>query len=534
MSLESINKLYNLTCEGQQFISVKPPVSLPSSYYSLVETCYNGNIITSVKGMYVGKDRSEMTECVLGDINVSDVLINNVGGYLNTIRSYINTISDEEKQTIIQGYDLIDLENLNIDETLESLFVVGVGSLLVYYHFMLVDQESIGSPFSPINFSMPVDTIDVKLLDNNMYDYISYPAKILINIPSTNHGKLWMSQITEFWNIWGEMFGRSLDLNVDTNQIIYDSIVGYSNYVYNQTSNIFQKFQGVETLVAQGRDKIEETTMEALKLVEGVDVDYKKKFSHATTLVTTIGTMVLKEIKAETDLSIGEISDQKEKLIQPFAQVVKDMELNKGQINDLTKESCDNIENRSKNCVKDVDSKIREINETIEEVRKHLKIYTTQNMQEIHQSKEDIIKCLYSEIHNIADKVRDDVGKIIHKNINKRIESKFSDVLCDYKQNAANRLSEVLEPVLIKKVAVFKEDTRKAIDQARAQVERARAQANRAEDLVTGIGCLEKRLKTLESGMSDSHIQQQIDGMKDDIDYLKDMVQKIAKTLNLR
>ncbi len=533
-----VNKLYNLTCEGRQFLSVKPPNTLPDGYYSLVEICYGPSLIKSVKGIYVGKNESETTECIFGDLDLDTILIgDSEDNYLARVRKYIGSLEETDKDNIIHSDDIIDFSLEIKPQQLEKIFLIGVGSVLVYYHFMTTSQESIGYPFHPVKIDFPVDTIDLSVLDQNVYEYLSYPAKILLNISVKSHGKLWMVQLMDFWNVWGVLFPKVLNLG-DKSEIIYESIVGYSNHLYTQTASMSQYFKSAENVIVHGCDQIAETTKEALVLIQGTDVDFKKKFRYAALLITTIATMVLKTIKAETDLSLEELIDCKEKCIEPMEDICRGIEQCKNEAIDeletMRLSTISELDTTTKSCLMNVDEKIQGIEEVIKEIQKHLKIYATKNIQELQRSKSKVIRCMYEKIPEIVDKVRGDVDHIIYRSINKRIESKFSDVLCDYKRQAENRLSEVLNPVISQKVNVFKEDARRVINQARSQADRARLQANRAEDLVMGIGCLEKRLKNLEKGISETSIQRQIDEMKDDIDDLKDMVRQIARSLNIK
>jgi hypothetical protein len=537
MSLSETYKLYNLTCEGHQFMSVKPPTAVPDSYYSLVEVCYTSSIIKSIKGIYVGETEAETCECIYNDLDL-DTVLNGEGTYLNRIRNYIDRLEQTDKDNIIHGDSIIDFGDENISDVLEKVFLIGLGSVLVYYHFISVDQETIGHPFYPVRIEFPTEEIDVTVLDQNVYKYLSYPAKIIINIPVKGNGKLWMVQLINFWNGWGDLFPKQLSLDKSTNEVIYDSIVGYSNYLYNQTACMCKYFKTAENVVTEGCAQIEETTKDALKIIGDRDMDFEKKFKYASLLLTSITTMVLKTIKTETDLSLEELIECKEKCMVPVEEIYNQIDtIKKSTVEDLEKIKADTqleLRKISKSYKINIDSKIKEVNKTIDEVQKHLKIYTTKNIQELYRGKKEIIRYLYDKIPEIVSKVEYDVECMIDKNINKRIECKFSDVLCEYKRKAANRLSEVLNPVVARKTNEFKDKVDRSIRQAQSQADRARMQANRASDLVMGIGCLEKRLKDLETGISETKIQMELDSLKNDMDDLKDMVQEIARTLNLK
>jgi len=241
----SLSKLYNLTCEGRQFISINPPKAVPDAYYSLVEISYDSGVINTIKGIYVGKKDTEISECIISKLDVNEVILKNIEGdsYIDKLKSYIGTLEDEDKTNIIKGIDIIDFNSEDIDEILVKIFLIGLGSILTYYHFMSDNQESIGRPFYPVQFDFPLPTIDNSVLDQNLAEYLSYPAQILINISTKNHGKLWMDQLMDFWSVWGVLFPKELDFNKSTNDIIYDSIVGYANHLYNQTSSMCKYFQ---------------------------------------------------------------------------------------------------------------------------------------------------------------------------------------------------------------------------------------------------------------------------------------------------
>ena len=484
----TLNKLYNLTCEGRQFVSINSPKAVPECYYSLVEISYDKVAIKTIKGIYVGKDITEISECIIEDLEINKVIkSNNIENtYTDKLENYIKSLDSDDKINVIKSIDIIDFNEDEDDIKLIKLFLCGLGSILTYYHFMSVNQQTIGHPFHPVQFEFPVPTIDLSVLDQNLAEYLSYPAKILMNISTKNHGKLWMEQLIDFWNIWGVLFPKELDLG-SPNDIIYESILGYGNHLYNQTASMCKYFQSAENIITDGCDHIQKATEESLNIVKNTNLSFQKKFRYASLLITTISTTVLKTIKLECDYSLNEIIECKDKCVLDMKSV--------------SNKTIDNIERIREECRNEI-NKIS---------NRHL----------------------WDCVPEIVEKVRHDVGKIINHNVSRRIESKFSDVMADYKEQAKNRLAEVLNPIVVQKVELFKEEADKAILKVKNHGNRAREHTNRSGNLVVKINKMEKRVDNIESDMSNSYIQTQINDIKKDMEEMKDMVSKIVKMLNI-
>ena len=256
-------KLYNLTCDGRQFLSVKPPTVLPDTYYSLVEICYTKLGINSIKGIYVGQDKGEMSECILTELDINHILVGPGNNYPAVVQNYISQLPSDDISNIINGKDIIDFDQEDEMEILVKIFLIGLGSVLVYYYFMTDDQSRIGYPFHPLRIDFPTDQIGLIALDQNVFAYLNYPAKILINISTKKHGKLWMIQLMDFCHVWGVLFPRTLELGKDMADIIYESILGYSNYIYTQTASMGQYFTKAENVVDDGCQHIDAVTKEA-------------------------------------------------------------------------------------------------------------------------------------------------------------------------------------------------------------------------------------------------------------------------------
>lgn len=535
----SLNKLYNLTCEGKQFVSINPPKAVPDAYYSLVEISYDTTAIRTIKGIYIGKDDTEMSECVITDLNINDVVLSDIEGtYIDKLKYYIETFEDEDKINVIRDVDIIDFNSEEPNEILIKLFLTELGSVLTYYHFMSVEQHTIGYPFHPIQFNFPLPSIDLSVLDQNLAEYLSYPAQILLNICTKNHGKLWMGQIIDFWNVWGVLFPKKLDLKMSTNDIIYDSVVGYANHLYNQTATMCKYFKSAENVITDGCNHIQKATEESLKIVKNTNLGFQKKFRYASLLITTIATTVLKTIKLECDYSLNEMIECKEKCVKDIQKLNREISNGCNKcINDIERMRSDaheEIRKSAHECIDNVETKIRYIDQVSDEVQKHLKIYSKQCIEGMNTGKHQVIRHLWDCVPEIVEKVRRDVGKIINKNVSRRIECKFSDVMVDYKKNAENRLAEVLNPVVVQKVELFREEADRSIARAKNHADRAREHANRASDLVTRINNMETRINNMETEMSETAIQSQINELRTDMEEMKDVVNKIARALNIR
>lgn len=532
MNSTILRKIYNLTCEGQQFISKRPPDVLPKINYSLVEVSYTPDIIISVKGIYIGKDSSERSECIFNDVDINSLSPDGyTDSYLQLVWEFIDTFEDTEM--ILDNTNIIDLKSDPIPLILEQLFIIGLGSTLVYFHFMTETQEKIGHPFYPMKIDFPT-TVSIKSIDQNIINQLTYPARLLFNIAVKNHGKLWMAQIMDFATTWEPLIPKRFVLADQNEDIVYNSILGYSDYLYSETGFIYDYFKKAENVIVNGSDHIEAITINSLERIHQKDMEVYKKLRYASLLITTITTLVLKTIKADTDISIQELVECKDVCKKDLETIFEDISTVKTKTITHLDSVATTIDQRlhdlAEKYMEEIEAKTKNVDTVIEELQRQLKIYATRNIQELQLTKRDIVKFMYDQIPGISEKVKDEVDGIINKNITKRIDDRFNDVLDQYQDEVEDRISEMLDPIVKHKVRKFTQETEKASKNINSQAERARKYANLTERMARKVDTVCAQAKEYSDGSVQSR---EIKQLQKDVEELKKSIRDIMKSTGI-
>ena len=133
--------LYNLTYDGDNYVSSKPPTSLPEQDYSFIEINYSDKHIKSVKG---SMNLEIEKECILSDLDISE--------YMNKLDLLLKR-EDIDKDKIQLNF----VENLEDEDIrIKKIFLILLSSYLIYFNFLEF-------PFS----------ISLELLDNRMFKYFT-------------------------------------------------------------------------------------------------------------------------------------------------------------------------------------------------------------------------------------------------------------------------------------------------------------------------------------------------------------------------
>ncbi len=372
-------KLYNLTCYDHNFISIKKPNIVPDSNYSLIEVSYNYDIITTIKGIYVGI--TNKTEHIF--TNIYDILIGTDTTFNEKILSYIKCFDTDNKISIIKSYEIIDFFKNSMDEILYKLFIINLGSILFYYHLMSLDQNIIELPFDPINITFPFNDISVNVLDQNLYKhYIKYAGDILILTNTSNIGKLWMKQIMNFWDVWDSLFPQIMVFN--DHAIMYESVLEYAKYINKEFSDLTECCDNAQDIIKDDCDKLRNESTEFMQTMKSCGENFKKHFRHASLLITIISSIVLKTIGTETKLSMKDYKNQSGIIMKEQLELLKNIvpELSNKIRSDIGKTI-------NKNISKKIHQSILETNENlqyqIDELREEISYLKTNGTVSSHR-----------------------------------------------------------------------------------------------------------------------------------------------------
>lgn len=534
MMSNPVRKIYNFTCDGHNFISKGPPSTLPKSYYSLVEVAYSQSMIVSIKGIYIGEDRNEKSEVIFNDIDIDELKPDGYSDtFLQLLWEYVDKMELSERTGIIDNLEIIDLSG-SIPLKLEQIFMIQLASTLIYFHFMVQDQKNIGYPFYPVRINFPGE-ISLTSIDKNVIDYLSYPARILFNIGVKAHGKLWMVQIMNFANTWGDIIPRRYIVNNDKTEAIYESVLGYSDYLYLETSSIYNHFKNAETVINTGMEYINSLTSQNLEIIDSKSEEVNKRLKYASILITTITTLALKTLKIDTDVSEQEIIECKNKCIIDLEGIFQDITKTKQQtikhLNGVADDIDHTLHDLASKYMEDIDSKTKNVDKEIEELQRQLKIYSTRNIQELQLTKRDVIKFMYDQVPGILEQVRGDVDDIIDKNVTNRIDDKFSDVLNKFHDQAEYKVRDSLEPVISTHIKKLKKEYTRVIDSVNDDVDKAKHYANISEGISKKVEAMANQTKNIASG---SAINREIQSLKTEIIELKKQIKEISKAAGIQ
>ena len=550
-------KIYNLTCDNHRFISLIPPNSVPDSYYSLIEVINNDNNIT-IKGIYVGGNKSEVLECIF-----TDVMINTSLNKDNKLEKYIESLSTQDKKNIISNYEIVDIDNWdiantnNINNTVKKIFLIGLGSVLVYLYFIVYCNLNkdyiniINYVFFPIKIVCPIRKVKLSVITKKIFEYLSYPSKLLINMNIQSPGKLWAGMILDFYNSFEEIIPETsntvekIKLNQYTNKLIYKSVLGYSDYLYNQISNLSAYYNQSETIITTGSSQLKKITLNSLDVIKNSQHNFKKQFKYASLLLTTIATLILKTIKYETDVSIEEIKDCKNNYIMAIDKLidhVKQIESSLDEIKDIKSNTLNEMETHKKLIIDDIiniktimtndintnkqesleklENKTKEYllilesskNNLCKEIEKKEDIVTSQYkeyIQEIYKIKKLILQEINNKIPDLISQMHDTVSEVIYKNINEKIELKYKEIMAEYSKKMETSLLEALDPVVIRKVNTFNQEAEQIINTAKLHSNVCRVNANKVRELISNhnkrLGNIDERITSLEFSVNSKH-----------------------------
>lgn len=282
-------KVYNLTFNGKRYVSNSPPDNLPPKDYSLIITQYNKEKIITIKGIYITPSNQSI-EVEFKNLDIRSVLnTNNTNNtndnYLEIVNKYYDSLDLEGGLSILLSVNLLDEEdsdnndkdnsNDNSDnDKLIKIFIVGLSSVLVYYSFMKLDNNNLEKPFYPFTIEMPLDIVDLTVLNNKLYQYINYIGKILVSLPTKKIGKYWIQQCTKFYDAFGSLLPKDYNLSEALwNKVIYLAISGYSQWLVDREFIMAQNFNNtVNEIIEEGCNDIQyKISQGILRIQENLD-----------------------------------------------------------------------------------------------------------------------------------------------------------------------------------------------------------------------------------------------------------------------
>jgi len=501
--------VYSLTYQEGNYVTEHYPNMLPDNYYSLVRITYNKDEIVSIHGTYFGENDSETTECTFSEWGIGSVLVSNdpdVTNYLSKIKSYTDQLNDGDKTYLTENRNISE-SITSSDDILTKIFMIDCASMLVYFHFILTDQESIGYPFYPVQIKFPEDTIDLSVLDQNVFEYISYSARILLSMNTQSIGKLWLVQLLDFWDVWGPLFPQSLEISIDKEEIIYVSLI----------KRLTQYIKGVENIVTDGSDQLREMTFEVINLIRQSDHDIKNKFKYASLLLTTVGTMVLKAIKVETDAAMGEIESAREKNKLELERRVENFKERTEQsfvtLTSVETEIRNSLETIQRDVNEYSDRKAHQIKREFHSVQNLVHDYSDKYIEELKFHKNRAIERLYQEI-----------PKIIEDEIESRVEFILNEIISEYKSRAKIEVHKAFNKMVTGKGSIIQGHIDNELNEVKYKIQEY-------SDATRQIAIEFSEMRKLASLEEIGRLQREVRDMGQNFASLTDIVARMSETM---
>lgn len=576
----NIVDIYNLTYKGTQNITSHYPITLPTSEYSLVKISYNDTGRSTIKGKYVGQNPEDPIEMVLSDMDMSDQMQGD-GSYTDRLQSYKQDITDNDikvfmvdmASTIFYYYIMtqqtmafhpltvhfplpVDEKVLDQNvfayvnysvEIFDNMFIKSLGkswmtqlkhfhtawgslfkkeidmstyipsiafdSVAGYAKYLSFQLQDMGKHFKEVS-SLIVDGKDylVTVKDESIKEILTGKNELLESIGS---GQAKIESLVD------QSHGRIESLVDQSHENVRHIVEDGKDYIEEMISKVSQQLVEEHSIFL---NSIGENRDIALKRVKSSTDKFEQKFRYSCLLLVHMTGMILKAIRTETDTAIADIDDTRLdnladiKVYKKSVQQVQDKAMQ--EFDDTLESGHAELKDHVKSVDKIIKDQVEGMHVSINELKYQTEVFGNKLMKEFTECRENMLDDLHSEIPHITEQVRNDIGKIISKEVHRHIENKFSEVLHHYKKKMSGKLMDVLHPVMLDQVEIFKSETMKVIGEIRKEQAKARNHANRAQDAVDMIN--------RQDTTSD------IEALQQEVVMLKDMVAKLTRTLNIR
>ena len=131
---------------------------------------------------------------------------------------------------------------------------------------------------------------------------------------------------------------------------------------------------------------------------------------------------------------------------------------------------------------------------------------------------------LYNEIPKITDEIDQALDLKLYKLLNKKIEECFAEVLYEYKETAAYRLKDVLEPVVFESIEKFKSVSTLSENFLKTAVNDAREYSKECKEKMSDLNQLHTDFYNFQN-----HLVKENDELRNEIHHLKTEIYSLSK-----
>ena len=147
----------------------------------------------------------------------------------------------------------------------------------------------------------------------------------------------------------------------------------------------------------------------------------------------------------------------------------------------------------------------------------------------------ELKELLYAEIPEITNRVEHSLDLKLYKILTKKIEECFSEVLLDYKETAAYRLRDILEPVVYESINKFKSIAEVSQAFLENSVTECRQYGSMSKEIAKDVDELQADFYKFNMGIikENKELRSEIKYLKDEIYSINKLVEKICRSNNL-
>lgn len=178
------------------------------------------------------------------------------------------------------------------------------------------------------------------------------------------------------------------------------------------------------------------------------------------------------------------------------------------------------------------DKAIGKISKEVDEIYDEVKIFKKKLFQDLEERRiqietslsVDLKQLLYDEVPRITEDIDKSLDLKLYKILSKKVEDCFAEVLYEYKETAAYRLRDVLEPVVYESIDKFKSMSILSENFLKNAVNEARVYSKECKEFVKNFNTLNDDFYNFQEKTFKENIE-----LKDEIYELKDQLYSLNK-----
>ena len=407
----------NITNYAQDITDIKKDV------YSIIEVIpdENNENIKLIKGVYnYGKKFDDKYRCTFSTPDLTSILNGKGSSLLSRLKYLFDDLltSDSHNDMILKG---IEYTGNTERQKFINAFVSGVSIILCVYDILgksantMYNTDSLDSsgnfsngnfrssvasnPFYPLNLCFPNINVDINLLNQNFYNYVSYyiySSREKYGIQIRGLGLEWLEKINDFWKIFSVCFNDD-ELNESDNLIaMHASTLGFAVFFEERVYHAWNKMQ--ET-TSTGIEKLKTTTSSLLEEIKDTNDGYMSD---------------LKRHNIDTEKNNKKYAEKLSQKFQDFNEVIDDVsEQYQIGLSEVKEELREFVKKNQDDLVKDIietwEVQLNEMNEYKQGMIKTMKSIEKSSIDKIDQSSNSMINAsitrLRSEVESLIDVV---------------------------------------------------------------------------------------------------------------------------------